>query len=909
MKFWFNLSIRIKFIVITILISSISTIVGLAIVNLFQFNRVKLDKENDIILKSKLIGEYVVTSLLFPDSLGAVSVLKKIDAVSYIKNIALYDSTGKIFASYSKQKSAYNPILLEKMNIKGDSLIYDKGSLKVIISIYYNSMCYGFLYLESDLESVSSRQSEMLLVMLFSLLLVSLMSYILANNAQRILFKPLLKLTKLTSIVTNSQDYTIRSIPKYEDEIGVLMLSFNKMMDLIERTINELDDAQVNLRHSEERYRGLVNNSPIPIYILREDKCNFTNLAGIELLGGSIFNIINHDFIEFLDPSSRKEFQYYFEPGKLKENEPISREMKILKNAEEILFINITGIKIVEFGDYSTVLMCVNVTDRKIAEHEILKLNANLENEIEIRTKELKFALTELIEKNKQLTLAEQNMRTLMEEAERANKAKTEFIANMSHEIRTPLNSIIGFSDILLKKIKNPDYINFLNSIVTSGDALLAIINDILDISKIEAGQVELRLSKVNLNQILSDLQQLFLPKLIEKNVEFILEIHNLPKYILIDEARIRQILMNLISNAVKFTDNGFIKITVKTQILNHEAINLTIDIEDTGIGISNKFLDKLFDVFSQEHWDKNRKYGGTGLGLAISKRLIEKLNGTISVRSDIDSGSTFTIELADIEIIDDNDYNHQPIKSSRGNVRFEPASILVVDDIEFNRILIKEYINNTGLNYYEAQDSTEALELLDEMNFDLILMDLKLPEIGGLALTKIIKSNEKYKPCPILAFTASAIKFELTEYDGMFDGYLVKPLKHEDLIIELSKHLKIIYNHELGNYYEHLSEYNNDADLDPILLNTIINSLESDLLPGIDYLTQYLILGEIENLIVKLNSINANAKISHLTKYSNELYLSMKKFDVKNIKISLSNFNKLIETLKELYNSKTQNI
>jgi PAS domain S-box-containing protein len=909
MEFWSNLSIRIKFIIIIILISSISTIVGFAIVNAYQINRVHQEKENDLILKSKLIGEYVVTSLLFPDSLGAVSVLKKVDAVSYLKNIALYDSTGKIFASYSKDASATYPISLRHIDIRGDSLSYDEASLKLIISIYYDSSFYGFLYLESNLENLSSWQTEMLFVMIFSLILVLLISFFLANYGQKILFNPLLKLTNLTSVVTNSQDYTMRSSPKSLDEIGILMRAFNQMMDKIERTINELDDAQVNLRHSEERYRGLVNNSPIPIFILRDDKCNFTNLAGIELLGGSIFNIINHDFIEFLDPSSRKEFLYYFEPGKLKEHETISREMKVLKNKDEILFINITGIKINEFGEYSTVLMCVNVTDKKIAEHEILKLKANLENEIEIRTKELQFALMELIEKNKQLTLAEQNMRSLMEEAKRANKAKTEFIANMSHEIRTPLNSIIGFSDILLKRIKNPDYISFLNSIVSSGDSLLAIINDILDISKIEAGQVELRFSKVNLNQILSDLQQLFLPKLLEKNVEFILEIDNLPQYLLFDEARIRQVLMNLISNAVKFTEEGFIKISVKSKIINNTNVNLTIDVEDSGIGISDKFIEKLFDVFSQEHWDKNRKYGGTGLGLAISKRLIEKLNGTISVRSEINSGSIFKIELLDIEIIDEIDHLKHHSKSTRRNVHFEPASILVVDDIEFNRILIREYIANSGLMYFEAQDSSEALHIMNEMNFDIILMDLKLPDIDGLTLTNMIRSTEKFKPCPIIAFTASAIKFDLIEYDGMFDGYLVKPLKYEDLIIELTKHLKIIYNNDLVENSEDFTEVNNDSDCDPIILNSIINSLESELLPGIDYLSQYLILGEIENLVVKLKNINEFAKISHLTKYANELNLSLKRYDVKNIKVSLSNFNKLIETLKDLNNSNHQNL
>lgn len=891
--------------IIIILISSISTIIGFIIVNAFQINRVKLDKENDVVLKSKLIGEYVVTSLLFPDSLGAVSVLKKIDAVSYIKNIALYDSTGKIFATYSKTNISNEPKSLNRSIVPRDSLIFDNTSLKLIILIYYDSEFYGYLFIESDLDSISSWQSEMMLVMILSLIIVLLISLILANYAQRVLFNPLLKITHLTSIVTESQDYTLRSRPKSLDEIGTLMRLFNKMMDKIEKTINELDDAQVNLRHSEERYRGLVNNSPIPIFILKDGKCNFTNLAGIELLGGSIFNIINHDFIEFLEPTSRKEFHYYFEPGKLKENETTSREMKILKNENEILFVNVTGIKINEFGEYATVLMCVNVTDKKLAEHEILKLNANLENEIEIRTKELKFALQELTEKNKQLTLAEQNMRKLMEEAERANKAKTEFIANMSHEIRTPLNSIIGFSDILLKKIKNPNYIDYLNSIVTSGDTLLAIINDILDISKIEAGQVELRLTKVDLNQILKDLQQLFLPKLLEKNIDLILEIETIPKYLLFDEARIRQVLMNLISNAVKFTDKGFIRISVNVQHYTKSSINLKIDIEDSGIGISAKFLDKLFDVFSQEHWDANRKYGGTGLGLAISKRLIEKLNGSISVKSEINSGSIFTLEFFDVKIIDEAEYLQPTLSKSRRSVRFEPASVLVVDDIEFNRILIKEYLNDSGLEFSEAQDSHETLKLLETMKFDLILMDLKLPDIDGLTLTNLIRSSEKFHHCPIIAFTASAIKFELKEYEGIFDGYLVKPLKYHDLIIELSRHLRIIYQNESVEDTEETTAAPQDLVLDPNILNSIIKSLESDLLPGIDYLSQYLILGEIENLVIKLNKINENLKIPNITKYSNELNISLKRYDVKNIKISLSNFKGLIESLKNLIETK----
>jgi PAS domain S-box-containing protein len=247
----------------------------------------------------------------------------------------------------------------------------------------------------------------------------------------------------------------------------------------------------------------------------------------------------------------------------------------------------------------------------------------------------------------------EEELKRAKESAENANKAKSEFLANMSHEIRTPLNAILGFSEILMNKAENQQQKSFLGTILSSGKTLLALINDILDLSKIEAGRLDLRFSPLNIEEILHEFEQIFTQRVREKELDFIIEISpGLPRGLLMDGLRIRQILFNLVGNAVKFTSFGYVKISAYYNFESEveKKLNLILEVSDSGIGIQKNQQDVIFEAFRQQDGQSTRKYGGTGLGLAITKRLVERMNGVISVQSEIGKGSIFRVILPDIQ-------------------------------------------------------------------------------------------------------------------------------------------------------------------------------------------------------------------------------------------------------------------
>ena len=408
------------------------------------------------------------------------------------------------------------------------------------------------------------------------------------------------------------------------------------------------------------------------------------------------------------------------------------------------------------------------------------RLKKNSNDELGELVEQFNIFTNKLQKDYEELSLAKQD-------SESANKIKSEFIANMSHEIRTPLNAIIGFSELLNKTDVSSKQKNYLESITLGGNTLLSIINDILDISKIEAGKIEIQYEEVSLVSIINDIKTMFEQKIKEKDLSLVINMdETLPEAIKIDEIRLRQILFNIVGNALKFTHKGFIEINIKSLKQYENKINLQIDIKDTGIGIPKEQQTKIFESFVQQEGQSTRQYGGTGLGLAICLKLIKMMNGDIKLQSEENKGSTFSIILNDLEV--SNKFNNQKNISLDEEVEFQKSSILIVDDIEVNRKLISAALENKNIIIYEDINGQEAVDFIKSTKPDLIFMDIKMPVMDGIEATKIIK--QKDSSTNIVALTTSIRIKEMGETISLFDGYMTKPINYELLIKEMKRFL-----------------------------------------------------------------------------------------------------------------------
>lgn len=381
------------------------------------------------------------------------------------------------------------------------------------------------------------------------------------------------------------------------------------------------------------------------------------------------------------------------------------------------------------------------------------------------------------------------------QEAEAANNAKSEFLANMSHEIRTPMNAIIGFSELLAKDLSNERHRKFIQSIQNSSKTLLNLINDILDLSKIEAGQIHLQPESTNLKKLAEEITQVFSLKIQEKGLELIQDIDpEIPEHIIIDEMRTRQILLNIMGNAVKFTEEGYVKLILeKTHTHEDNSIDIVCHIEDSGIGISRENQEEIFESFKQQSKQDNRKYGGTGLGLAISRRLINIMGGSISLQSVPGNGSTFSIFFKKVNLPEINIQTEEKNKAKeQSDYLFNGETILIVDDVLSNRYLLTSYIEEFNLEIIQAENGQEAINKTRKHRPSLILMDLRMPVMDGIDATLAIKSGDDSKNIPVIAVTATSMQYQKSEIDrARFDDFLEKPVSPEQIIGILVKYLK----------------------------------------------------------------------------------------------------------------------
>jgi PAS domain S-box-containing protein len=505
-----------------------------------------------------------------------------------------------------------------------------------------------------------------------------------------------------------------------------------------------------------------------------------------------------------------------------------------------------------------------------------------------------------------ELRILMQDLKEAKEKADSANLAKSEFLANMSHEIRTPLNAVLGYSELLNSTKVDSIQQDYVNSIKTSGKSLLTIINDILDLSKIEAGKLEIEYEFLNTYNFFSEFERIFSFKLKEKEISFILEIAaDTPNGIYTDEVRLRQIIFNLIGNAIKFTSRGHIKLRVFTENArqietadNHssEVADLTIEVTDTGIGISIEKQATIFDPFVQEQ--KYKQFGGTGLGLSICRRLADLMGGTISLKSELGKGSVFTVKFPSVTCLQ----IFAPLRTEEtidpDRVTFEKAKILIIDDVPANRSYLADALKETQLMTYEAENGAAGLEKALEIIPNLIITDIRMPVMNGFEFIEKLKDQPELQHIPVLAYSASVLKTQKQKiFQRDFSGLLIKPVKISDLYRELMKFLP--FQLDPGRHSASATEIpGNDEIFDSV---SLVSFLESELTETWKKFSVRQPINDVRlfgNKIIDLG-LKHNAKL--LIDYGKEIQEATLNFNVESMLRSLKKFTAIVAEIKKI--------
>jgi len=555
----------------------------------------------------------------------------------------------------------------------------------------------------------------------------------------------------------------------YKVNLTLISVSGEKLVMVIIEDITELRQNKESVKNSN--FLSVLDCLPaIAYWIGQDNQCKYINTQWIEFTGQPIEKGLHEGWLNFIHPEDINRLTAKHNEA-VKEQIPYCMEMRLLHLS----------------GDYRWIL---NLSK------PYYNVDGNFDGYIS-----LAFDITE--QKN-----TEKKLERAKEAAENANRAKSEFLANMSHEIRTPLNGMVGMINLaLISDIDNKLRDN-LNMAKTSADSLLHVINDILDFSKIEAGKLIINNMNFNIYSLIEDVVKAHSVQANHRHL--FLEYHvspGLPTYFIGDPLRIKQILDNLLGNAIKFTERGGIVLSIKEYSRKNGIFELLFSVSDTGIGIDENEMDRLFKYFSQMNGSITRKYGGTGLGLAISRQLVEMMGGSIWVESKKGEGSTFnfTLPLMVGQAPDTKEPEQQLVKKK--NI---PLKILLVEDDEIHQNVFQQMLSKKGHTIKIASNGKEALDIIMKDKFDIILMDIKLPEIDGIDTTQFIrKMEDETKHIPIVAVTAYALKGDKERFLSLgMDEYIAKPVQMEELYSVLDRYARLIKEKEIINSL-HIDENN----------------------------------------------------------------------------------------------------
>jgi two-component system sensor histidine kinase/response regulator len=718
---------------------------GFAEYGVYRFKELRLEDLNAL---ANILGTNSTAPLTFKDPNSAQDILRALAAKPHILSAVIYDRDGKPFAVYhhgeSKDEFSAPPV-------ESDSSRFTSNRVLIFQAINFQGERVGTVFLEGD--TLEYKQLLVGYLFFFALIVavVSIGAYAMAGRLQRPISNPILELAWTTKMVTSSRDYSIRAGKHSEDEVGVLIDGFNEMLEQIqnrdtelrharedlerrvdERTLEleqEVADrqrAQEALHESEGRIRLLLDSTAEAIFgIDREGKCTFCNPATLRLLGyEKVDALLGRLMHEVMHHSRADGTPYPIEEC----NIAITLRLGEGIHSDEEIFWRADGTKFpVEFWAYpirkedeavGAVVTFLDITERKRAQAALLEAK---------------------------------------EAAEAGSRAKSEFLANMSHEIRTPMNGIIGMTDLALDTTLTPEQRDYLALVKSSAHSLLHVINDILDFSKIEAGKLELEKTEFEIRDLFRDTLKTLAQRVDEKPLEICARVSPaVPKTLIGDPTRLRQLVVNLVGNAIKFTNEGHIILYTQLEPSTGEEVRLHISVSDTGMGIPLEKQQLIFESFAQVDGSTTRRFGGTGLGLTISRQLTELMGGRMWVESVVGKGSTFHFTC-----------NFQPGTAPESDQEriaeqsLPGLNVLVVDNDSVNRNIFAEMLTNWRMNPTLADSGAGALELLEAAQkagrpFPIVLLDAHMPKIDGFQVLQRIQSNPGLAGAVIMLLSGS---------------------------------------------------------------------------------------------------------------------------------------------------------
>lgn len=781
MSFLQNVSIRDKLNRIVMLTTSVALLLAALGFFLYDLVAFRNTEARELASVADIIGANSTAPLQFQDAASGRETLETLSVDPRVVSAGLYTQEDKIFASYYRNGEVKVALPTQPRQAGN---YFEQGQIFIFRTIFLNDKKVGTIFIHSNLQNFYERLQQYGIIAFIVLVISLLGAFLLSSKLQKTISSPILHLSKLAKRVSTEKNYALRAVNESQDELGELVDQFNDMLNQIqdrdialqeahhelegkvqERTHDLENEIQIRrksefaLRESEERLRSILDHATTVVYMkdidLRYVLVNrqFEKVFSVtneQLRGKTAPEVFQKDLAGRLTSLDR----IVLESG-----QPVEVEEQLEVKGKTETYISIKfPLRDSDGTIYAVCGLDTNITDRKNFELELQKAKI---------------------------------------EAESANSAKTAFIANMSHEIRTPLNAIMGYSQILKRdSTLTEEHHKALERIDSSGKNLLSIINDILDISKIEAGRMELHLGNFNLSQVVEDITTLFKLKCEEKGL--ILETSPLPENqdnLYGDEEKLRQVLINLLSNAVKFTDSG----TVSLNILPGKNNEYRFEVRDTGKGIPLEAQKTIFEPFKQDA--EGIKKGGTGLGLAICRKQILLMGSDLYVSSNLDEGSCFyfTLHLSPSKgkLASENKINKQVFRiSDKHHIK-----ALVADDNADNRAVLSHLLRNVGVNVIEAENGLVALEKTRKHLPDIIFMDIRMPVMDGQeAITKIVEEfgQEQFK---IVTITASAMQHDRERYLKMGSHEVVlKPFQVNAIFECLKKLLNIdyIYSEEL---------------------------------------------------------------------------------------------------------------